>query len=101
MDNQAEQEAVAQAESIIAGDDRIVKVIVKMRERIAVRTKEYDAAVKVVKDQKQQLETELLRRLQERGATQTKTPFGTAFIDETMKAQIADMLKKCTRRAPT
>lgn len=53
-------------------------------------TREYDAARKVVEDQKHALEVEMLKRLQERGATQTKTEFGTAFIDEKMQAQIAD-----------
>jgi len=72
------------------GDDRLVRAIVKMRERIAVMTKEYEEAVKVIKDQRHAVEVELLRRLNERGATQTKTEFGTAFIDEDMKAQIAD-----------
>lgn len=93
MDNQTEDTAhdpVAVAEGIIYGDDQIVKVVVKMRDRIAAMTKEYDAAVKVVKDQKQQLENELLSRLQQRGATQTKTVFGTAFVDESMKVTIAD-----------
>ncbi len=72
------------------GDDAIVRVIVKMRNRLAEMTREYDAARKVVEDQKHALEVEMLRRLQDRGATQTKTEFGTAFIDEKMQAQIAD-----------
>lgn len=82
-------EAVLEAEVEI-GDDRIVKAIVKMREAITLETKESDARIKVIKTQKEQLETELLRRLLARGATQTKTTFGTAFIDESVKAQIAD-----------
>ena len=84
-------EAVIEAvQDEVIGDDRIVKAIVKMREAIASETKESEARVKVIKTQKEQLETELLRRLLARGATQTKTAFGTAFVDESMKAQIAD-----------
>lgn len=86
-------EAVIEAtieESMAIGDDRIVKAIVKMREAIATETKESEARVKVIKQQREQLETELLRRLLARGATQTKTQFGTAFIDESMQAKISD-----------
>lgn len=71
-------------------DERLVKVIVKMRERQKEITKEADAALKVIEDQRSKIEAELMRRLHERGATSTKTGAGTAYMTETMKITIAD-----------
>src|SRR5574337_24464 len=81
--------AIAEAQQQI-GDDRIVRVIIKIRDTIAAVNKEYEDRLDVLKAQKQRLEVELLRRLNERGATQTKTAAGTAFISESMKATVAD-----------
>jgi len=74
------------------GDDALVKVIMKMRNKLAEMSKEYDAAVDCIKAQKKALEMEVLKRLNARGATQTKTPYGTAFIEEDVKVTIADEL---------
>jgi hypothetical protein len=71
-------------------DDRLVVVFIKIRDAIAEVNKEYDARLKVLKDQKDKVGTELLRRLHERGSKQTKTDAGTAFISETMAVTIAD-----------
>jgi hypothetical protein len=72
------------------GDDRLVKVAIKIRDKIAEVTKEHEAAVKVLKEQQTAVTNEIVRRLQGRGATQTKTEFGTAFLGERMTATIAD-----------
>jgi len=77
-------------EAIIVGDDRLVRVFIKQRQRIAELNAEYEAAIKVVKDQQNMIRAELLRRLHERKATQTKTQHGTAFIKEEMSVTIAD-----------
>jgi hypothetical protein len=71
-------------------DDRLVRVAVKIRDAIAKTTKEYEAAKKVLTDQQAQVEQEIMNRLKKRGATQTKTPAGTAFLGERMTASIAD-----------
>lgn len=71
-------------------DDRLVRVFRKIRAAISEKTKAYEQEVAVLKDQQKQIEVELLRRLHDRGATQTKTEDGTAFISETMTANIAD-----------
>lgn len=97
MANQAalmdvETEQVEHAEAIIFGDDRLVKTLLKMRTKLAEMSKEYDAAVDCIKAQKHAVEMELLKRLTARGATQTKTSFGTAFIGEDLKVTIADEL---------
>jgi hypothetical protein len=82
-------------ESIVAGgppigDNKLLKVALKIRDAIAEKTKAYDNEVKVLKDQLSQIENEVIRRLQERGSTQTKTEFGTAFLGEKMTCSIAD-----------
>lgn len=83
-------DAVETAEAIVIGDDRLVKVIIKIRDEIAKLNKEYDDAIGELKKQKLLAETEILRRLQERGSTQTKTQHGTSFIEESMQITIAD-----------
>jgi hypothetical protein len=77
-------------EAIIIGDDRLVGVIIKIRDKIADLNKEYEEALKTLREQKQRIENEVIRRLQERGASQTKTGKGTAFLGESMQATIAD-----------
>lgn len=72
------------------GDDKLVRVFRKMREKLREETKVYEAKAKELKESMAVVEAELLRRLQERGAKQTKTEDGTAFISETMTASIAD-----------
>lgn len=71
-------------------DDQIVGLFIKIRTKIADVNKEYDAQLQHLRGQQQQVSAELLRRLHERGATQTKTAAGTAFISEQMSITIAD-----------
>lgn len=82
--------AVEQNEAVIIGDDRLVKTVLKIRARIADVNTEYDAILRGLKEQKKTVEREILRRLQERGATQTKTEHGTCFISEVVQFTIAD-----------
>lgn len=71
-------------------DDLLVSVYIKMRNKIAEVNKEYADRLKHLTDQQGQVSTEILRRLQERGSTQTKTGHGTAFVAEEVKITIAD-----------
>ena len=87
---QQEATAVEANEAAIAGDDRLVRVIIKIRDTIAAVNKEYDERLAVLKAQKKEVEVEVLRRLQERGATQTKTAAGTCFITTKEQYTIAD-----------
>lgn len=77
-------------EAVEVGDDRLVKIIIKIRDTIAAVNKEYEERLNVLKEQKKLAETEILRRLQERGATQTKTQYGTCFITTKEQFTIAD-----------
>ena len=81
---------VEKAEAVISGDDRIVRVYLKIRDTIAEVNDEYKERLAVLKAQQDRLKAELLRRLHERGATQTKTEAGTAFITENTTFTIAD-----------
>lgn len=71
-------------------DDRLVAVFIKIRNKVAEVSKEYEAQLDHLKGQQKQVAAEILRRLHERKATQTKTPLGTAFISEQMSITIAD-----------
>src|SRR5580765_3724063 len=71
-------------------DDLLVGVFIKIRSKIAAVNKEYDGILEHLRGQQKQVSAELLRRLHERGANQTKTAAGTAFIGEQMSVTIAD-----------
>jgi len=71
-------------------DEKLVKVYVKMRAERSRLAKEYKAADEALKEQQGRITGELLRRLNDRGSTQTKTEAGTAFIGEDMQVSIAD-----------
>jgi hypothetical protein len=77
-------------EQLEIGDDKLVKVIVKIRDAKAEATRAYKAQMAEFDKQREQLDAELLKRLQQRGATQTKTSFGTAYIGEDLSVTIAD-----------
>lgn len=77
-------------EDVEVTDAKLVRTIIKIRDAIADVNTEYEARLKVLKDQKKEVEREVLRRLQERGATQTKTEYGTSFITEAVQFSIAD-----------
>ena len=72
------------------GDDKLVATIVKIRDARKDLKRGYEEADASLVAQREQLDAELLRRLLERGATQTKTASGTAFIGEDMKCTIAE-----------
>jgi len=84
------EEQVTLNEARLIGDDRVVKVYIKIRDARARLSKAYDAEDKLLKEQLSIVTAELLKRLNERGATQTKTEFGTAFVGEDMQVSIAD-----------
>lgn len=86
----AEAEQIAHNEAVLAGDDRFIRIFIRIREARAALAKEYEANDKVLKDQLHICSMELLRRLNERGAEQTKTADGTAFKGEQMSVTIAD-----------
>lgn len=72
------------------GDDAIVRVYIKIRDTITALNDEYKQRLDHLKGQLGIAEAELLKRLHDRGATQTKTNAGTAFVAETMTVTIAD-----------
>ena len=84
------QDRVEKNEAVIYGDDRIIRTIIKMRTKIAELNDEYKERLDALEADKKKLEVYLVARLQERGAKQTKTDSGTAFIGERMTATIAD-----------
>jgi hypothetical protein len=71
-------------------DDLLVGVYIKIRSKIAEVNKEYEDRLGHLRGQQKQVSAEILRRLHERGSTQTKTDSGTAFINEDVSITIAD-----------
>ena len=71
-------------------DDRLVLVLGKIRDAKSRLTSEYEKEYTRLGQQEKQVTVELLRRLHERGATQTKTPHGTVSLGVNMQASIAD-----------
>lgn len=71
-------------------DDKLVRVYLKIRDARTKLSKEYDVADANLKAQLDTVAGEIMRRLIERGSTQTKTPDGTAFFGEDMSVTIAD-----------
>ena len=71
-------------------DDQLVRVYVKMRNARSVLRHNYEEEDDKLKEQMAQVSNELLRRLNDRGSTQTQTPDGTAYVGEDMQVTIAD-----------
>ena len=87
------EEQVVQNEMALGvpiNDDKLVRVYLKIKKERARISKEYDEADETLKAQQAQVGNEIMKRLNERGATQTKTPDGTAFFGEDMKVTMAD-----------
>lgn len=73
-------------------DDKLCKVYRRIRAARAQATREYKARDDELKGQLTLIENTILGRLNERGATSTKTTEGTAFRVENVQAAIADDL---------
>lgn len=84
---------VAQNEGLLYGDDLIVGVFRKIRDARTQLAKEYKQADEVLETQLNVARNELLKRLNDRGSTQTQTPSGTAFVVVEMQANIGDELE--------
>jgi len=85
---QRNEAALAHATPI--NDDKLVRVYLKIRAARSKLSKEYDEADDQLKKQLTVVSGEIMKRLIERGATQTKTPDGTAYFGEDMQVTIAD-----------
>jgi hypothetical protein len=71
-------------------DDTLVLVLGKIRDAKEQAGTEYKERLATLKKKEEAVANELLKRLHERGATQTKTPHGTAFVGEDLQTSIAD-----------
>jgi hypothetical protein len=85
-------EVVAAVEHVVPNitDDKLVKVYRKIRTARAAASREYKAKDEELKAQLALIENTILGRLNERGATSTKTNEGTAFRVENLTSNIAD-----------
>lgn len=94
-ETQDPQAVVDVAQSPHAGmipDDRLVKIFIRIRDAKSAFKQAYEQEVETKYDAPlRQLQTELKRRMQERGGlTGLKTDYGTVYIAETLKATCQD-----------
>jgi len=73
-----------------ANDDALIGRYVAYRDTLARRKERRDAEDKPYKDAMDAIESELSRRLHERGAENTKTEHGTAYFSTTLSMRTED-----------
>lgn len=71
-------------------DDALIKSYIDRRDWLADRAKWFEEQMAPFKEQMKTLETEMHRRLLERGATNTKSESGIAYIEKTMQVKCDD-----------
>lgn len=73
-----------------ASDERLISAFVKIRDQRSQRRADYEAADADDRAKQDKIEAEFLRRFHERGSTSTKSDAGTAYINVTNSATVAD-----------
>jgi hypothetical protein len=80
-------------------DVQLVEKYLAFKAHVAAETEKFDAQIKPYKDGMATIENEFLRRLDERGADNTKTDAGTAYKSTIHNFKVVDrdaFLKFCT-----
>lgn len=71
--------------------NKLAETSLKMRDALAEMTREYEARYDALAEQKAQIDTEMLRQMQERGVSQEKViGVGTVYTYKSVKASIED-----------
>lgn len=70
--------------------DKLVKIYVKMRDKLGEEKKAYEVIEKDLKEQMAQVATELKSRAIQQGVEGFKTDFGTVYLYESMKVSCGD-----------
>jgi hypothetical protein len=81
-------------------DAQLIEQYQKIRAKLAVIKEEFTKACEPYEKHVNTIETELARRLIERGAQNTKTEFGTAYFAHGIRAKVVDrdaFLKFCVQ----
>jgi hypothetical protein len=71
-------------------DIQLVEKYLELKSLVASRTETFDAEIKPFKDGMATIENEFLRRLDERGADNTKTDAGTAYKSTLLNVKVVD-----------
>jgi hypothetical protein len=71
-------------------DAMLVEKYLELKASVASRSETFDAEIKPFKDGMATIENEFLRRLDERGADNTKTEHGTAYKSTLMNVKVVD-----------
>ena len=80
-------------------DAQLVEKYLELKAHIASHTEAFDTELKPFKDGMTTIENEFLKRLDERGADNTKTDAGTAYKSTLLNVKVVDrdaFLKFCT-----
>jgi hypothetical protein len=80
-------------------DAQLVDKYLELKAHVAARSEAFDAEIKPFKDGMSTIENEFLKRLDERGADNTKTDAGTAYKSTLLNVKVVDrdaFLKFCT-----
>jgi hypothetical protein len=88
--NHEETKQVVAASSEVIPLDKLVKIYVKMRDKLSEEKKAFEAIEKDLKEQMAQVATELKARAIQQGVEGFKTDFGTVYLSESMKVSCAD-----------
>lgn len=93
-DNQPVTQEETKQVVAVSGDviplDKLVKIYVKMRDKLGEEKKAFEAIEKDLKEQMAQVATELKARAIQQGVEGFKTDFGTVYLSESMKVSCAD-----------
>lgn len=74
----------------MATDEQIIEAFIAIRDGIKEMTTAFDLQVLPYKKRMDELETEMTKRLMDRGATNSKTEAGTAYISRTLSVRATD-----------
>lgn len=70
--------------------DKLVKIYVKMRDKLSEEKRSFEATKKNLDEQMATVATELKARATQQGVEGFKTDFGTVYLSETMKTSCGD-----------
>lgn len=73
-----------------APDDLLIQAYIKVRDDLSAKEAEMKAALAPLKDKLDKIETEMLRRFNERGVESVRTKFGTAYKNTRASVSVAD-----------
>jgi hypothetical protein len=85
----AEPEAPVQAPRLEGTDEDLIQRYFALKDWLTAENKRFEAYIEPYKKESAEIETEFLRRLNDRGANNTKTDFGTAYKSTLLNVSVS------------